>query len=191
MIFNATLRYMVVASLLALNNDVAKGFFIGTSTHSSHKEYTQSKSIFSPSRKQFQSSTCIASSSSGQDEAQKLLEKATKIRKELAELEGKLLAQVEKEANDEKESLLKLQQEREASRMAMGRNGDGQKRNRSNSQVIYLPKTIDDQIRQASFAIQRTFEDHITRQTVRLALVKQDGPITPEEEEWPSDSKQI
>ena len=191
MIFNATLRYMVVASLLALNNDVAKGFFIGTSTHSSHKEYTQSKRIFSPSRKQFQSSTCIASSSSGQDEAQKLLEKATKIRKELAELEGKSLAQVEKEAKDEKESLLKLQQEREASRMAKGRNGDGQKRNRSNSQVIYLPKTIDDQIRQASFAIQRTFEDHITRQTVRLALVKQDGPITPEEEEWPSDSKQI
>ena len=74
------------------------------------------------------------------------------------------MAQVEKEANDEKESLLKLQQEREASRMAMGRNGDGQKRNRSNSQVIYLPKTIDDQITQASFAIERAFEDNITMQ---------------------------
>ena len=60
-----------------------------------------------------------------------------------------------------------------------------------NNPLVYVPETIDDQIRQASLAIERAFEDGITRQTVRLALVKQNEKIAPEEEEWPGGAKQM
>jgi len=145
-------------------------------------------SSFSPRSKVLWSSS--ESSSSAHDEAQRLLEKATQIRKQLAELEGKTLSQVEKEAKDEKESreLLSLQKQQEVDIET----NDGRRSKKSRTQVIYVPETIDDQIRQASYAIERAFQDKITRQTVRLALVKQDEPsISPEEEEWPGGAKQM
>merc|ERR1711862_328993 len=44
---------------------------------------------------------------------------------------------------------------------------------------------------QAALAIERAFQDGITRQTVRLALIKENGSISDEEEEWPGGAKQM
>lgn len=147
-------------------------------------------------RNQLQSSFSLpvlsSSPTSAQEEAKRLLEKAAEIRKQLAELEGKSVSQVEKEAKDEKESRQQLQQEQERQRLAAAETGGDRKvKNRNTNQLIYVPETIDDQIRQASLAIERAFQDKITRQTVRLALVKENQRISPEEEEWPGGAKQM
>mmetsp|Transcript_16904 Transcript_16904/g.25258 ORF Transcript_16904/g.25258 Transcript_16904/m.25258 type:complete len:403 (-) Transcript_16904:137-1345(-) len=126
-------------------------------------------------------------SSAGQDEAERLLEKARKVREELALLEGKSLSQVEEEAKVEKESRKAIIE----SNISSSGTSKSNKKRRANSQVVYVPETIDDQIRQAAYAIERAFQDNITRQTVRLALVKKDEPITAEEEEWPGGAKQM
>lgn len=57
----------------------------------------------------------LSMSTSGESaKVQKLLEQAAKIRSELAELEGKTLSQVEKEAQDEKEGRqLRIKKQRE------------------------------------------------------------------------------
>lgn len=129
-------------------------------------------------------------SSASDQEAQKLLEKAAEIRKQLAELEGKTLSQVEKEAQEEKEMRSQLQLESQTKHDLKNETNKRKKRSMNNP-LVYVPETIDDQIRQASLAIERAFEDGITRQTVRLALVKQNEMITPEEEEWPGGSMQM
>ncbi len=125
-------------------------------------------------------------------EAEKLLEKAAQIRRELAELEGKSLSQVEKEAQQEKDLRSKNLQELQAKKNEEKFNNDNSKKKKSRKNgMVYVPETIDDQIRQASLAIERAFEDGITRQTVRLALVKQNERISPEEEEWPGGAMQM
>lgn len=122
------------------------------------------------------------------DAAQKLLEQAAKIRAELAELEGKTISQVEQEAQEEKK-LRQLQTEKqEEEESARKIKSDKQ---RTTAQVVYLPESIEEQTRQAALAIERAFKDGITRQTVRLALVKKDTPISAETEEWPGGSKQM
>jgi hypothetical protein len=139
--------------------------------------------------------TSLFASSSGQTEAEKLLEKAAEIRKQLAELEGKTLTQVEEEAKEQKETQIRLKAEADAASKSKSSssNSNDRKKNgsRANTQVIYVPESIEDQTRQAAYAIERAFQDGITRQSVRLALVKPDSPITPEEEEWPGGSKQM
>lgn len=136
-------------------------------------------------RKQF--SPRSMSISGDNAKAQKLLDQAAKIRAELAELEGKTVSQVEKEAQDEKE-VRKLRIEQQKAK-------DGEetksKNKKTSAQVIYLPETSGEQTRQASLAIERAFQDGITRQTVRLALIKQDTPISAETEEWNGGSKQM
>lgn len=128
-------------------------------------------------------------------EAEKLLEKAAQIRKELAELEGKSLVQVQKEAQAEKDlrskQQLELQLKKDNDNLKKNSQTSNGSRRSMNNPMVYVPETIDDQIRQASLAIERAFTDGITRQTVRLALVKQNEMITPEEEEWPGGAMQM
>jgi len=57
--------------------------------------------------------------------------------------------------------------------------------------LLYIPETIEEQTRQASLAIERAYVDGITRQTVRLALIKEDGSISDDVEEWPGGAKQM
>jgi len=115
--------------------------------------------------------------------AQKLLEKAAQIRAELAELEGKTVAEVEKEANDEKEKK-RLWIDEQQKKITP-------KTKKVGAQVIYLPETIEDQTRQASLSIERAFKDGIIRQTVRLALVREEKSISGGEEAWPGGAKEM
>merc|ERR1712151_925693 len=100
---------------------------------------------------------------SSNDEAERLLEQAAKIRQQLAELEGKTLEQVEVEASMQKQKIIdrKLEQENKLKE------------------------------EEASSSIERAYADGITRQTVRLALIKEDGSISDDVEEWPGGAKQM
>mmetsp|Transcript_19148 Transcript_19148/g.22136 ORF Transcript_19148/g.22136 Transcript_19148/m.22136 type:complete len:405 (-) Transcript_19148:174-1388(-) len=130
----------------------------------------------------------LLSSPSAEEEAQRLLDQATKIRQQLADLEGKSVEQVEEEAKQQKTKQQERLQLNEASTQKKNSN---KAKNKQKSQSIYVPQTIEEQSNQAALAIERAFQDGITRQTVRLALVKEDTFITPEEEEWPGGTKQM
>lgn len=57
--------------------------------------------------------------------------------------------------------------------------------------MTYVPESREEQTRQAALAIERAFQDGITRQTIRLALIVENGSLSDDEEEWPGGSKQI
>jgi len=128
-----------------------------------------------------------ATEPSANDEVERLRQQAAKIRQQLAELEGKSVSQVEDEAEQEKNMRLKRQAEMSA------KSSSKPKSKRTTNTMLYVPETIEEQTRQAAFAIERAFQDNITRQTVRLALVQEGKPITPAEEEngWPGGAKQM
>lgn len=128
-----------------------------------------------------------ATEPSANDEVERLRQQAAKIRQQLAELEGKSVSQVEDEAEQEKNMRLKRLAEMSA------KSSSKPKSKRTTNTMLYVPETIEEQTRQAAFAIERAFQDNITRQTVRLALVQEGKPITPAEEEngWPGGAKQM
>lgn len=130
--------------------------------------------------------------SSENDEVERLRQKAAKIRQELAVLQGISVEEVEEEARREKVLKIAIQKSMEDAKSA--RKEESKNHHKTNSSpIIYVPQSIEEQTRQASFAIERAFQDGITRQTVRLALVKEGNPITPAEEEngWPGGAKQM
>jgi len=117
-------------------------------------------------------------------EAERLLQQAAKIRQELAELEGKTVEEVEAEATAKK-------QKQEERKLQAEKNIETKTPKRKNNALLYIPESIEEQSRQASLAIERAYEDGITRQTVRLALIKEDGSISDDVEEWPGGAKQM
>lgn len=130
---------------------------------------------------------------SADDEVERLLQKAAKLRQELAILEGKTLEEVEEEARLEKDTKMSRQKVMEDAQKEREKvNSSSEKTTRSRG-MIYVPQSIEEQTRQASLAIERAFQDGITRQTIRLALVKEGNPITPSEEEngWPGGAQQM
>jgi hypothetical protein len=129
-----------------------------------------------------------ASNDDTNSEVEKLRQQAAKIRAELAALEGKSIEEVTLEAQKAKDMLVSRQKEMASASAAKPKPN----RKRTNT-MLYVPETIEEQTRQAALAIERAFENGITRQTVRLALVKEGAAITPSEEEngWPGGQKQI
>lgn len=125
-----------------------------------------------------------ATESSSSDDIERLRQQAAKIRQELAVLEGKTLAEVEREAEEEK--IRKQQQMSDMKNISKRTDAKRQ-------QLMYVPETIQDQTIQAANAIERAFQDGITRQTVRLALVRTSNSdmITPEEDLWPGGAKEM
>lgn len=130
-----------------------------------------------------------ASTDDANAEVERLMQQAAKIREELAALEGKSVEEVNLEAQKKKDLQVSRKKEMESASAAKPKNSN---RKRSNT-MLYVPETIEEQTNQASLAIERAFQDGITRQTVRLALVQEGTPITPSEEEngWPGGQKQM
>lgn len=129
-------------------------------------------------------SSLKATETSSSDEVDRLRQQAAKIRQELALLEGKTLAEVEREAEEDK-----------AKRMSGLKNSSKptNTENQRRNSLVYVPETIQDQTIQAANAIERAFKDGITRQTIRLALVRtsKSDMITPEEDLWPGGAKEM
>jgi len=136
-------------------------------------------------------STLYGSKDDADDETKKLLEQAARIRAEIAQLENKSIEEVEKEAREKKQqqqSLHMKQEERSSKRkeeLANNKSGN------DDGRFLYVPETAEDQIRQATSAIERAFQDKVTRQTVRLALIKENSLVSANPEEWPGGAKQM
>ena len=119
-------------------------------------------------------------------QAQRMRDKAAQLRAEIAALEGKSVQEVEQEAEEKKKRLERVAAEAEESRQ----------RNKKESPVdwgrmLEVPVTRDDMIAQASGAIERAYRDgHMKRQTVRLALVKEDQGFI-ELNQWPGGAQQM
>lgn len=127
------------------------------------------------------------------DETQKLLEKAAQLRAEIAKLENKSVEQVTQEAKDKKEEL-QLRQQKQKEKLQQEQISSSLKSNNTpenNGRFVYVPETIEEQIRQAQSAIERAFQDGITRQTVRLALLKENTVVSTNPEEWPGGAQQM
>lgn len=132
-----------------------------------------------------------------EDEAERLLERARKMRQELAALEGKTIEQVEDEANQARAQRLEKEAEEsdEAARRkrirneAQAREEDGSKR--KSGYVVSVPETPDEQVAQAKGAVERAFADGITRQVVRFALVAEGETLASQDPSWPGGAQQM
>lgn len=133
-----------------------------------------------PIRKNFQTSISLAAN----DDVEKLLEKARKLREEAAEMSGKTLEEVEEEAKQQK-----LDQERvvEEARREREQRSDG----RSRMQILPVPGNAEEQNQQAAAAIERAFKDGITRQTIRFALIGQEEVMSGELNDFIGGAKQM
>jgi hypothetical protein len=130
----------------------------------------------------------LFSSSTDNDEAAKLLEKAAQLRAEIAAMEGKTVEEVEGEARQKKEDA-RLRKEQDEARKKE------EKANNKNSwktdgRFLEIPNTPEDMVRQAARSVERAFQDGIARQTVRFALIREDQYIS-DLNEWPGGAKQM
>mmetsp|Transcript_3901 Transcript_3901/g.6007 ORF Transcript_3901/g.6007 Transcript_3901/m.6007 type:complete len:376 (+) Transcript_3901:103-1230(+) len=134
-----------------------------------------------PVRTSIQSSLRLATD----DDVQRLLEKARKLREEAATMSGKTLQEVEDEAKEQKLAQKRIvenaRKEREQSSSA----------SRSSMQITPVPDDAKAQNEQAAAAVERAFKDGITRQTVRFALIGQEEAMSGELNEFPGGAKQI
>ncbi|KAL7453743.1 hypothetical protein ACHAWC_005381 [Mediolabrus comicus] len=133
-----------------------------------------------PIRKNFQTSISLAAN----DDVEKLLEKARKLREEAAAMSGKTLEEVEEEAKQQK-----LDQERvvEEARREREQRSDG----RSRMQILPVPGNAEEQNQQAAAAVERAFKDGITRQTIRFALIGQEEVMSGELNDFIGGAKQM
>jgi len=135
-------------------------------------------------------------SSSASEEAQALLERARKMRQEVAELTGSTVEALEQESAQKKEQLQaiaeKAAKEREE-RAATRTNQDGSSgtTTKTDGSFLQVPETPDDQIWQAKAAVERAFRDGITRQIVRFALVPEGETLNQEDRQWPGGAQQM
>jgi len=134
-----------------------------------------------PLRKNIQSSLRFST----EDDVQKLLEKARKLREEAASMSGKTLQEVEDEAKQKK-----LAQERIVEKARVEREQSNSS-NRSSMQVLPVPDDANAQNQQAAAAVERAFKDGITRQTVRFALIGQAEAMSGDLNEFPGGAKQM
>eukprot|EP00562_Extubocellulus_spinifer_P010208 CAMPEP_0178495906 /NCGR_PEP_ID=MMETSP0696-20121128/13814_1 /TAXON_ID=265572 /ORGANISM="Extubocellulus spinifer, Strain CCMP396" /LENGTH=329 /DNA_ID=CAMNT_0020124115 /DNA_START=421 /DNA_END=1410 /DNA_ORIENTATION=+ len=119
------------------------------------------------------------------------------MRAEIADLEGKSLNDVEKEAEEKKATDRQRLEEMESDRAAREQEraaGVGDKRSgRSRSddgKFLRVPISVEDQIEQASRSVEAAFKDGITRQIVRFALLPEDKALN-EDVQWPGGPKQM
>jgi Domain of unknown function (DUF1995) len=124
-------------------------------------------------------------SSTEQDEAQRLIEMAKKLREEIAAMEGKSVEEVEGEARKKKEDESLRREEQQLKRKEERKNAP-----RDDGRFLEVPSTSEDMVRQAARAVERAFEAGITRQTVRFALIREDQYVN-EMNEWPGGAQQM
>lgn len=125
------------------------------------------------------------------NDAQNLLDKAAKLRAEIAAMEGKTVEEVETEARTKKGLETQRKQEYELERESRKASKALQSRPTSDEgRYIQVPNTPDDMVRQAAQAVERAFKDGKTRQTVRFNLIAEDQAVA-DENEWPGGTKQM
>ena len=120
-----------------------------------------------------------------QEDAEALLERVRQMREEIAALEGKSVQDVESEAKLKKDKERKLQEKEMTSKT--------KERPVSNDgRFLQVPETAEEQVIQAKGAIERAFQQNITRQTVRFALLGENEFIYSNQDQlWPGGPPQM
>ena len=171
-----------------------------TSTSNSHN--VKPTTLISEKTTVATTSTVLSMASNENDAAKELLDKAAKIRAEIAAMEGKTVEEVEKEAQDKKDAEQSRRDEQQKQKeLAMSTSSsssssstdqDNNNINKANGRYLQVPNTHEDMVRQAARAVERAFADGITRQTVRFNLINvQEDQSAIEENQWPGGAQQI
>ena len=124
-----------------------------------------------------------------------LLERARKMREEIAELTGQTVEQVEQEAAAKKQKTADAAAKTAADRQERKSNKSASSSSISTSadagRFLPVPETPDDQIWQAKAAVERAFAAGLTRQVVRFALVPKDETLNQQDRQWPGGAQQM
>jgi hypothetical protein len=122
---------------------------------------------------------------SAKSEAEVLLERARKMRAEIAKLEGDTKTRNSQEQQQQQEQQI-------ISKAAAERLEQKQAKNQriSDGRFLKVPETFEDQIRQAATAVEQAFQDGVTRQIVRFALIPQDEVLN-KDRQWPGGAQQM
>lgn len=132
------------------------------------------------------------SSSNADDEIRKLLAKAKALREEAALMSGMTIEEMERERREMKEAERERTEANEAARSVREADAaNGSRSRKSDSRVMPVPEDAAAQVQQAASAIERAFADGLVRQTVRLALLTKDEPMSDDPNEWPGGSRQM
>ena len=114
--------------------------------------------------------------------AEKLLEKAARLREEIAALEGKTVEEVAQEAQGKKDVRLEAERKfKELKDVAVPFD---------KGRMLNIPEDTETMIFQAARAVEMAYRDGIKRQTVRLALVAE-GDSFAELNQWPGGTQQM
>lgn len=124
----------------------------------------------------------------GGHDSEQLLDRAAKLREEIAAIEGKSLEEVETEARVKKAT--ERQRRQEQDEITAKRKAEDAEYRKTDGSFLQVPSTFNDMVRQAARAVERAFQDGKTRQTVRFNFVSE-GQSAVEENEWPGGAKQI
>jgi hypothetical protein len=132
-----------------------------------------------------------ATPESAEEEAEALLEKARKIREEIAAMSGTSLQELEAEAAVKRQQRAAIEESSQLERQERQRLRDERKKTDTSGRMnLQVPETPDDQVWQAKAAIERAFKDGLTRQIIRLALVPENERLN-FERLWPGGARQI
>ena len=123
------------------------------------------------------------------DEVAKLLAKAKALREEAAIMSGKSIEQMENERQLEKTKEVERQIAIEKARSE--REEAYNIKSRNDARILPVPDDAGAMIQQAASAVERAFEDGITRQTVQFALLGKDELMSGELNDWIGGAKQM
>lgn len=135
-------------------------------------------------------STSPSSSSSNEnDQVAALLEKARQIRAEAAALEGRSVEEVEQEAVEKRQRTKQAQED--AAQARKERAVAAKQAKVVDGSFLTVPETADDQVALAKQAVEKAFQDGITRQIVRFALVPEGEYLNQNDRQWPGGASQM
>lgn len=130
----------------------------------------------------------VADSETAEQAAAKALDRAAKLRAEIAALENKSVEQVEQEAKQKKDDEKKRMMEMAAKDLETKKKSAPP---RDFGRMLEVPSRPEDMVAQAALAVERAYQAGITRQTVRLALVNPPDQSCKELNQWPGGAPQM
>lgn len=133
----------------------------------------------------------LSMAAAGGDAHQALLDKAAQIRAEIAALEGKTVEQVEQEARDKKQLAIDTAAEQQKAKELAEQATPTNKHPKAAGSMLTVPSSPDEMIQQAARAMEAAYQDGVKRQTVRLALVREEDPSMMEINQWPGGAQQM
>lgn len=182
--------------VLALSQHKNDAFCPAHNRNSGHQSPTMYDTRTSTTTSSWFSSTSLRSSNDNEDitkrndEIAVLLEKARQIRAEAAALEGRSVEEVEQEAA-EKRQRIQQAQEKDAQSRKERSVAARQAKKVVDGSFLTVPETVDDQVALAKQAVEKAYQDGLTRQVVRFALLPEGEFLNQNDRQWPGGASQM